>query len=162
MVAFADGNIFAYFGDPYSHIGGYPGSPFYLYFILMMRDAVKTERKKDLETVAVLAVFFLIFYYISKKTVFIIIALTLLVIAVLFKKIASRIASFWLAFSHILSNVNSKIILTLVFYLVLTPLAFLRRLFDRDHLKLKRNPRATTYFDSRDHTFKREDFEKVW
>lgn len=127
-----------------------------------MKDMIKTDRKKDLETMAVLAVFFLVVYFLSKKTVFIIAALSLLIISVLFKKITSRIAASWLAFSRILASINSKIILTLVFYFVLTPLALLHRLFNRSHLKLKRNRYVTTYFDPRERTFQKDDFEKVW
>lgn len=120
------------------------------------------NRKKDLETVAVLAVFLLVVYFLTKKAVFILAALVLLAVAILFKDIASRIASAWMGFSRVISFINTRIILTILFYLILTPLALIRRLFGKDHLKLKKNPPATTYFDTRDHTFTKEDFEKVW
>jgi len=127
-----------------------------------MKDTAKTGRRKDLETMAVLAIFFLTVYLLSKNAVFIIAAFILAAISVLFKKITSRIAASWLAFSRVLAGINSKIILTLLFYFILTPLALLHRLFNRYHLKLKRGGPVTTYFDSRDHAFNKDDFEKVW
>ncbi len=47
------------------------------------------------------------------------------------------LAQAWLWLGHLLGAVNSRIILALIFFLLITPVALLFRLFGRDALRLK-------------------------
>ena len=49
----------------------------------------------------------------------------------------------WLAFARVLGRVNSAVFLFLTFFLVLTPLGFVLRLFGRDELR-RRGPAPTS------------------
>ena len=52
----------------------------------------------------------------------------------------------WMKLGHVLGWINSRIILTLLFWGVVTPLSLLFKLVRRDILKLDyRDPRATSY-----------------
>lgn len=120
------------------------------------------RRARDLETIIVLSVVFLIIFIISGREFFIFTGLALLIISLLLKRLTARISDLWLRLSELIGNFNSKIILTLVFFIVLTPVAVLYRVFSRNPLGLKRQEDESSYFCTRDHFYKREDFEKTW
>lgn len=68
----------------------------------------------------------------------------------------------WLKFSHVLGTVNGFLFLSIVFFLVLTPLGLLLRLFGRDELR-RRGPAPASMWDpyperNRDRTH----FEKIF
>lgn len=52
----------------------------------------------------------------------------------------------WMSLGFILGLVVSNIILTIFYYVVLTPVGLVARLCGQDFLSLKRNPAATTYW----------------
>ncbi len=61
-----------------------------------------------------------------------------------------------------IGRINSRILLTLIFFLFLTPIAWLYRLFNRtlvDHFLA--DTRAST-FQERNHRWEPADFEKIW
>jgi hypothetical protein len=45
---------------------------------------------------------------------------------------------------------------------LLTPIAWLYRLFNKDPLQLKKNFNKPSYFISRNHTYTKADLEKMW
>ena len=49
----------------------------------------------------------------------------------------------WMKLGHILGFINSRIIIGLIFFLVLLPIAFIMKLFNYDPLKNKRNKNKT-------------------
>ena len=49
----------------------------------------------------------------------------------------------WMKLGHILGFINSRIIIGLIFFLVLLPIAFIMKLFNYDPLKNKRNENKT-------------------
>ena len=51
----------------------------------------------------------------------------------------------WMALGHALGYVNSRILLSLVFYLVVTPMGFVMRLFGRDPMRRGFDPKSPTY-----------------
>jgi len=52
----------------------------------------------------------------------------------------------WMKLAGILSWVNTRLILIILFYLVLTPVSLLMRLFNQDPLGLKINSNETSYW----------------
>ena len=91
------------------------------------------------------------------------IAGTLLILALISYTVAKWIAIGWLKFSEIIGGVSSKVILSVVFFVFLVPLAFLSRLTNRDSLKLKNKPGPEeTYFDPRNHKYKSDDFKHTF
>lgn len=67
----------------------------------------------------------------------------------------------WYGLSDVLGWVNSRILLTIVFYLILSPVALVSRLFRKDALHLKDNNEASL-FRERQHTYTRQDLEETW
>ena len=113
------------------------------------------------ETVTVLALFSLAAGLWFRQPVFLYAALFFLFLMVFVKKAASWVAWGWLRFAHVIGTVNNKIILTLIFFLILTPLAFCYRLFHGDFMNIKKKP-PTSNWHSRDHTYEKSDLEKAW
>lgn len=87
-------------------------------------------------------------------------AIILLVINMTWPAIYTLPAKIWLGFSHLLGTVMSKIILTLVFFIVLTPLALLRRALGHDPMALKKWKKGNgSVFETRDHTYTPKEIE---
>jgi hypothetical protein len=63
---------------------------------------------------------------------------------------------------HVLGLINSKILLSLVFFLVLTPIAFLAKLRGKNSLNLKRNTSSDSYYSTRNYEYKKEDLENIF
>ena len=69
-------------------------------------------------------------------------------------------AKLWFAFSHILGTVMSKILLSAVFFTVLTPIGLLRRVMGKDPMQTRGFKKdATSVFRVRDHQFSSKDIE---
>src|SRR5437763_4414280 len=65
------------------------------------------------------------------------IAIVALVVDMAFPQLYRPVAVLWLGLSHLLGTVVSKILLTLVFFGVVTPIGLARKLLGFDSLKLK-------------------------
>jgi hypothetical protein len=66
----------------------------------------------------------------------------------------------WMTFAAILGWVMTRIILSLVFYFIMTPISFLTRLFGEDFLALKRK-NFNSYWNHRDNSTElNQDYEK--
>jgi hypothetical protein len=72
---------------------------------------------------------------------------TLLLLTLLVPQYLTPIRWLWEKFGHLLGIINTYVLLTLVYFVILTPLSLAMRLFGRDSLKLKRN-KHHTYWES--------------
>ena len=143
------------------------GGAFYLYVVLgdAMENKTNTKthgREKELETIIVLALAGLVLFFIFTQEIFLLISLVFLCVSLLSKKLTSKISRLWLGFSYYVGTVNSKIILTLIFYFFLTPIAFIFRLCTKNPLLLKMDKSLESYYSNRNYTPNKKDFEKIW
>lgn len=127
----------------------------------MAKHQGQPSRTVVLETFAVFAVVSLLAGIFWQRQVFVRLALIVLLVALLAKPLATVVTRVWLKFSTLLSGVSNRLILAFIFYLLLAPLAFIYRLFNRDPLKLEAGNRET-YYSERNHTYARADLEKMW
>ncbi len=105
----------------------------------------------------------LILGFIGKNIFFYNVAIPLLVLNMTFPLIYKPIAKVWLLFSHILGTVTSKIILSVVFFIIVTPVGFIRRLFGYDPLQLKKwKENKSSVFEVRNQMFELKDIEKPY
>ena len=77
------------------------------------------------------------------------------------RPLASVVAWAWMKLAEGIGFVTSRILLAAVFFLVLVPVALLRRLATGRHLQLKRSPGAT-YYVERNHRCVSKDLENIW
>ena len=89
-------------------------------------------------------------------------ALALVIVGLLLPALARRFHVFWMTIASALGYVNSRVLLTLLFYLVFTPYGFVSRLFKRDPLK-RRGATSGSYWTTRKLTRQtREGFERLF
>ncbi|MFN0279239.1 MAG: SxtJ family membrane protein [Pyrinomonadaceae bacterium] len=68
----------------------------------------------------------------------------------------------WMHFAFALGYVNSRILLTLIYFLMFVPYGILSRIFRRDPLQI-RKPRSETYWNRREVTRQtKEQFERLF
>lgn len=115
------------------------------------------------ETLMVLALASLVFYYLFSYKWLIYLAIALLIIGLFIKPIAKIIHLLWFKLAILLGNVNSKILLSIIFFIVLTPIALLYRIFNKDTLQIKRKSADNvSYYTDRNHTYKADDLKNIW
>ncbi len=74
--------------------------------------------------------------------------------------LGNHIVWFWNKFAHVLGWINTRIVLTIVFYLILFPIAFLYKLTSKDPLQRKKQ--EGTIFKERNHLYVKQDLENIW
>ena len=67
----------------------------------------------------------------------------------------------WMTFATILGWLMTRVILSLIFYLILTPIGLIRRLFGKQFIELRWNKTDSTYWNYRSmHVLEKEKYEK--
>ncbi|MEP1151868.1 MAG: hypothetical protein JXR20_01430 [Balneola sp.] len=87
-------------------------------------------------------------------------ALGIGLLCVFIKPIGDRIVWGWYKLAELLSKVMNPLILGVVYFIFITPIAILFRLFGNDPLDLKR--KKGSVYEIREHTFKKEDLVNPW
>jgi len=67
----------------------------------------------------------------------------------------------WIALGWLLAHTVSPLIISLIYYLIVTPSALVMRLSGRDRLNLKKKPEGKTYWQDAN-SFERQDFERMF
>ncbi|HYC86797.1 MAG TPA: hypothetical protein VEB86_16305 [Chryseosolibacter sp.] len=98
---------------------------------------------------------------IFKLPVLIHVALAMGVVAIFIAAAARLIEWLWFRMAMALGWVNSRILLSIVFFGFLLPMAWFSRWFRKDSLNLKRS-NAGSIFDTRNYKYRKEDLENIW
>jgi len=120
--------------------------------------AITVEKCKDSGLALVLIC--LICYQVWKLQIFILLAIIFLVIAMTYPLIFQPFARFWFALSTALGTVVSKIILSMLFFVIVMPIGLLRRLLGKDAMKIKSWKKGSeSVFRKREHRYAAKDME---
>lgn len=78
--------------------------------------------------------------------------------------VADLVNRAWMALGRILGAINSTILLGFIFFIILTPIALLSRVFrKKDSMMLQRpKPTVQSFYTEREHRYTRKDLEKMW
>ena len=91
------------------------------------------------------------------------IAIPVLVINMTFPMFYYLFAIIWLGFSQLLGTIVSKIILTIIYFIMVIPIGVFRRLLGKDSLKLSEFKKGNkSVMQTRDYNFLSEDIEKPY
>jgi hypothetical protein len=117
--------------------------------------------QKVYKNILVLIVGFCVLHLVfqEKTTWFLVVALVVLMLSAVSQTAAVYIEKGWLWFGEKIGRVNAAIILFLVYYLVLTPIAFISN-FGKDPLRLKAPEKSN--FDFKHHKYSAKDLENPW
>lgn len=118
-------------------------------------------KETQLRTLLVLVLGFGLLSLYFQRPLLLYIGLTLGILGIASDYLLTQITRLWEKIGHLLGQINGKILLTLVFYLILTPLAFLMRKLSKTHLPLTRTP-GQSYFTDKPHTFQKKDLEELF
>ena len=118
------------------------------------------NRLKHLETILVLVLALLVCYFIFHGNIWIKIAIALGAVGLFIPFLAEKIHWLWMKLAHVLGYVMSRVLLTLIFFLFLVPLAFLSKRAGKNTVQLKR--KSSSYFSDRNFTYTKESLENVW
>jgi hypothetical protein len=94
--------------------------------------------------------------------VFGVVGASLLVVGLLLPAVARVFHTAWMRFASALGYVNSRVLLTLMYYLVLTPYGFAMRLAGRDPLKRRAKPGESYWIPRKTTRQTREQFERLF
>jgi hypothetical protein len=116
--------------------------------------------EKVYKNILVLIAGFCALHLIFHGKVFLIIALAVLLLSAASEKAAVLIERSWLWFGEKIGRINAAILLFLVYYLILTPIAYLSRIGSKDPLQLKAPKKSNFIF--REHKYTADDLRNPW
>ncbi len=117
-------------------------------------------REKKLESMLVIAAGFMVFFLIFKVKWILLVALLIALIGAFSKVLTHWVTWAWFKLSEILGWVNARILLGIVFYIFLFPMAMIMRMTTKVSLKLKKE--KNSYYTERDHLYTNKDLENTW
>lgn len=104
------------------------------------------------------SLFFLIVYFYLSNTIFLIFSLTFLFFSFFYTSFLEPLNILWLKIGIFLGNIVSPIVLGCIFFLLITPISFIGKVFQRNPLNLDLDKNIKTYWIKRDNGFTKEDF----
>jgi len=105
----------------------------------------------------------LIVWYFTHIEILLTILTGLLIANMVVPQIYRPVAKLWLGFSNVLGTVMSKILLSIIFYFLVTPVGIFRRITGNDSLQLKKWKKSrTSVFQIRDYKYQQKDIDKPY
>jgi hypothetical protein len=89
------------------------------------------------------------------------VALSIGAISIFFPAIGKAIEWAWFKLAMALGWVNARILLSIIYFVFLLPLAWVSRLFTKDPLML-RSRKTSSLFTTRNHLYTKKDLENIW
>lgn len=118
------------------------------------------SKDKIVETSLVLTSGFLGLFLIFKNPIFIYLALSVGLIGIFVPPVARYMAMGWFKLADGLNFVVSKVILGLVYFIILVPVAFIYKVAGNKNLKTTSN--RETNWNIRNKTYRGADIENIW
>lgn len=85
----------------------------------------------------------------------------ILIFVIIFPEIFKYLAVIWFGFSHLLGTIMTKILLTIVFYLIVAPVSIIRKTMNKDGMNLKKFKNTDeSFWIDRDHKVTKKDLFK--
>jgi hypothetical protein len=123
----------------------------------------KITKDQSRDTGMAMVLLLLIVFVTRKREGYLICAMVLHVLNMIVPQVYRPVAVLWLGLSDLLGSVVSKILLSIVFFAVVTPIGILRRLFGKDSLQLRvfKASKESVMLE-RNHTFIGSDLERPY
>lgn len=133
-----------------------------LLFTLYFNDMkIKTEEVEKYKTILIIVIGMLVIHIITEYNWALYTALIVGLSGAFSAFLAGIINTLWLKIGMLLSYIVPNIILTIIFYVFLTPIAFLSRIFgEKNQLNLKNTEKSI--FKVRNTLYSIESFENPW
>lgn len=119
------------------------------------------EKKDRFEHILSLNLACILLFWISGKLFFLVSGFIIGLTPFLLPAISQKISKGWKHFGELLGKINGAVLLAIVFFLILTPIALIYRLGNR-HKAFLINRKAQSTFVVRNHEYKPEDLKNMW
>ena len=127
---------------------------------MSLKNSNKDQAK---DTGLAIVLILLIIEYVKRPGWLVIAAIAVMVLTMTWPVIFSPLAKVWFGLSHVLGSVVSKIILSLVFFFIVTPVGFIRKVFGADPMKTRLWKKGDgSVLVDRNHTYTKEDIENPY
>ena len=93
---------------------------------------------------------------------FLIISLIIFLISTFMPKILRPFNTMWYKFSVLLSKIVNPIVLGVIFFIIITPIGIMAKLFGRDILKLKKRNVKSYWIDKEKLNYDKDSFKKQY
>lgn len=124
----------------------------------------KTDLRKFGLTVGIIlaGIGALLFYFEKPSAIyFTIIGGLLILLGILFPQLLKLINKVWMSLAIVLGFIMTRVILTTLFYLVITPIGLIAKIFGKKFMELKYDSSAKTYWEKRSSIQKKPiDYER--
>lgn len=122
---------------------------------------MEAKKQNAKEVILTIVVGLLLVFYFTKINIFLWLSIAIGLLGIFSDFFAEKLTWAWMKLAEVMGKIMSPILLGAVFYLFLTPIAFLQKIFGKtDNLKFK-NP-ADSVYDTRNHEYKAGDLEDLW
>lgn len=122
---------------------------------------MKTKRENTLEFFLLLVLFFIVISFLIRSGFLLYLALAFGVTGLFLNKISGWIYSGWMKFSRFIAFVVTRIVLSIIFFIVLYPVSMVYRMIKKDPLKLRAG-HYQSLFEDRSRIFTQEDLDNMW
>jgi len=123
-----------------------------------MRKLKDITKDQSRDTGMALVLLFLLIFLSRKKEGYLFIAMGLHVVNMIWPIVYKPFAVLWLGLSDLMGAVMSRVLLSIVFFLVVTPISLIRRMLGKDSLKLRAFKASTaSAMVERNHLFVSQD-----
>ncbi len=122
-----------------------------------------TSRDQSKDTGMALVLICLFVAYFGEHPRFLLLAMLLLVADMVWPNLFFYPAKVWFGIAHLMGTIVSRVVLTVLFYGVVTPLGAVRRMGGSDLMRKNQWKKGkTSVFTTRDHRYGPEDIERPY
>lgn len=117
-------------------------------------------KEKELKSLLVIVVGLLVFYLIFNNVYFIYASVAIGGLSLLIPTVGKGINWVWFKIAEVLGWINSRILLSLLYYIFLTPISLLYRIFKKNSLDIKAPSKSI--YEERNHIYSSKDLDNPW
>jgi hypothetical protein len=118
------------------------------------------SESEKLKSILVIVLGFMVLYFVFKAKALLYVSAGVGIISLIIPAAGDGILWLWEKIALVLGWINTRILLTVVFYVFLFPIALLFRLSTKNVLQLKDTD--SSVFNTRNHKYTKEDLEDIW
>ena len=124
---------------------------------------LSATREQAKDTGMALVLISLIVFFVTREIRYVTIGAGLLLLDMIVPALYKPAAKLWFGLSAVLGAVMSKVLLSIIFFLVLTPMGLLRRIGGKDPMRMRQFKKGEdSVFRVRDHAFVAADIEQPY
>jgi len=116
-----------------------------------IKESKKDLRKFGLSVGIVLFIISALLFWFDKTSylIFGIIGVSLIILAIVYPKLLKPFNKVWMSIAIVLGWFMTKVILIILFYIILTPIGIIAKIFGKKFLNLKKDKAVNTYWEYR-------------